>query len=234
MCPRGNRGPSSECRPELWCHLQGVCVDLSVGSLCSLEGTVSLLDSPGPMCICACLCVCVYLYMYMCVCVYVHACVCLYMYACMCMHVSIRVCTCACVYECACVYVRVCMPALRLLLLSRSFWSHLRVVQHGAGPPAQHSCSTHLCGSYCLRVLISDPDPPLSLTLSLVSTLSSFEAQQGWGRSPGYEGPDHPYTSSTCPQPQPQDGTRERPNQSRNGPTLEALWLERLSLQLSP
>lgn len=118
LCPGVCKGPSSECRPELGCHLQGVCVGLS--SLClSRLGTVSLLDSPGPVCICACLCVCVYLYMYVCVCVYVHACVCLYMYVymcvcpcmclyiCVCMYVSIRVCTCTCVYEsvhaCTCV-----------------------------------------------------------------------------------------------------------------------------------
>ena len=173
------------------------------------------------ICMCMCVCVCVYMYVYVCmyVFVYVHAClrvcvrthVCLYI--CVCTYVSIRACT------CARVYVRVCRPALRLLLLSHSLRPHLWAVQHGAGLPAQHSCSTHLGGSSCLNVLISDPDPSLSLTLSLVSTFSSFEAQQGWGRSPGYGGPDHPRASSMRPQPQPRDGIRERPNLSRNRPS---------------
>ena len=163
------------------------------------------------MCMCVYVCVCVYVYVHAClrVCVRTHVC----LYICVCTYVSIRACT------CARVYVRVCRPALRLLLLSHSLRPHLWAVQHGAGLPAQHSCSTHLGGSSCLNVLISDPDPSLSLTLSLVSTFSSFEAQQGWGRSPGYGGPDHPRASSMRPQPQPRDGIRERPNLSRNRPS---------------
>lgn len=45
-------------------------------------------------------------------------------------------------------------------------------------------------GSYCLCVLISDPAPSSSLILFLVSLFSWFEAHQGWGRTPGYGGPD--------------------------------------------